>query len=304
MHAWEQIQMTLDYIDEHLSETIEIKKLAEMTALSPFYYQRLFSRLVKKSVMEYIKLRRMAKATEGLLQRNKRILDVALDLGFSSHEQFTRIFKQTFDMTPESYRKNPVALNRMTKPQLSLNYTLIDENVPLISDGIVIEISRKKLLEPEYYVGLETKTPIQFIEGLGIKSGIDPLDKFWRNFHERKVNIPGLVNKGYEIGVAYPCMEEGFFVYFAGAQVKSPIILKDFSNWELQKGEYIVCSFETENFESLVMDGLYKAQQYLFNVWLPNHKLFIEPFSVERYESHDKEITSMEIWVKPVALQS
>ena len=47
MHAWEQIQMTLDYIDEHLSETIEIKKLAEMTALSPFYYQRLFSRLVK-----------------------------------------------------------------------------------------------------------------------------------------------------------------------------------------------------------------------------------------------------------------
>lgn len=67
MHAWEQVQLTVDYIEEHFNEKLEVERLAEIAALSPFYFQRLFSRLVKKPVTEYIKLRRMAKATELLL---------------------------------------------------------------------------------------------------------------------------------------------------------------------------------------------------------------------------------------------
>lgn len=47
MHAWEQIQLTLDFIEEHLNEDISTEYLAGLAALSPFYYQRLFRRLVK-----------------------------------------------------------------------------------------------------------------------------------------------------------------------------------------------------------------------------------------------------------------
>ncbi len=187
MHAWEQIQQTIDFIEYHLSEEISIDSLAKMAALSPFYYQRLFSRLVKKPVAEYVKLRRMAKATEALLTKERRILDVALELGFSSHEHFTRTFKETFDMTPEEYRKNPQTLNRMTKPELLLNYTLVDEGVPLIIDGTVLEINRQRLTQPIHFVGLEKKMPVQFVDGLGTKSGVDPLDTLWRDFHHKKV---------------------------------------------------------------------------------------------------------------------
>ena len=45
MHAWEQIQLTLDFIEEHLNEDISTEYLAGLAALSPFYYQRLFRRL-------------------------------------------------------------------------------------------------------------------------------------------------------------------------------------------------------------------------------------------------------------------
>lgn len=48
-------------------------------------------------------------------------------------------------MTPGEYRKNPITLNRMTKPELSLQYTLIDEGVPLITEGIVLGVNRQKL---------------------------------------------------------------------------------------------------------------------------------------------------------------
>lgn len=300
MHAWEQIQKTIDYIEEHISEEFDIESLAKMAALSPFYYQRLFSRLVKKPVGEYIKLRRMAKATETLLQKDKRILDIALDLGFSSHEHFSRTFKETFGITPEDYRKTPMTFNRMTKPQLFLNYTLIDENVPIISDGIVLEITRKQLKVPEHFIGLVAKTPIQFVAGLGVESGVDPLDTLWKTFHDKKSNIKNLIPNGDEIGVAYPCADEGYFCYFAGAQTYSDMAFENYKNWELPAGEYIVCSFEAENFEQLVMDVLYKTQRYLFEVWLPNHKLATEAFSVERYENHEADTTKMEIWVKQV----
>ena len=70
MHAWEAIQKTLDYIEEHIEEDIKIEEVTETASLSLFYYQRLFSRLVKKPVREYIKLRRLARVSEVLANKN------------------------------------------------------------------------------------------------------------------------------------------------------------------------------------------------------------------------------------------
>lgn len=298
MNAWEQIQQTIEFIEEHLNEEINIENLAKMASLSPFYYQRLFSHLVKKPVAEYIKLRRMAKATETLLQRDKRILDIALDLGFSSHEHFSRTFKDTFGMTPDDYRKNPQTLNRMTKPELLLHYTLIDEGVPLITAGIVLEINKRQIKEPICFIGIKKDVPVQLIEGLGTESGVDPLDSLWRSFHDQKKTALGLSDEIEEIGISYPCSEVGYFSYFAGAKSQQRVIPEGYTSWELPHGEYIVCTLEAENFEALVMDTLYKAQQYIYNTWLPNHKLQTEAFCAERYESHSPETKSMEIWLK------
>lgn len=301
MHAWEQIQVTIDYIENHIAEPLEIEELAKMAALSPFYYQRLFRRLVKKPPGEYIKLRRMAIATEKLLEKDRRILDVALDLGFATHEHFTRVFKKTFGLTPEEYRQNPAVFNRMTKPQLLLHYTLIDENVPLISDGIVLEIGRRQLQSAESFVGLSAKAPLQFINDLGVASGPDPLDTLWRTFHDQRNSIPALVRGGDEIGITYASDEEGFFNYFAGGRASAGANIDGFQSWQLTPGEYVVCTFEAENFEHLVMDVLYKAHQYLFGTWLPRHGITTEPFSAERYHSHSSDTTEMEIWVKTIS---
>ena len=299
MHAWEQVQQTIEYIEDHISEEVNIENLAKMASLSPFYFQRLFSHLVRKPVAEYIKLRRMAKATESLLERDKRILDIALELGFTSHEHFSRTFKTTFGMTPEDYRKSPRALNRMTKPELLLHYTLIDEGVPLITDGIILEINRQVITESTYYTGIKKEYPVQLINGLGIESGEDPLDSLWRLFHNEKETILGFgAADNEEIGVTSQGSEEGYFSYFAGASSSQREVPEGYMSWEMIPGEYLVCSFEAENFEALVMDALYKAQQYIYNTWLPNHKLLTEPFCIERYKSHSPNTTSMEIWLK------
>ena len=64
MHAWEAIEQSLDFIEEHLAEEISTEELANIASLSPFYFQRLFKRLVSKPVQEYVKLRRLAKRSE------------------------------------------------------------------------------------------------------------------------------------------------------------------------------------------------------------------------------------------------
>lgn len=297
MHAWEQIQVTVDYIEEHISEELKIETLAKLASLSQFYYQRLFSRLVRKPVNEYIKLRRLANSSGALLDKRKRILDIALDYGFSSHAAFTRTFKEAFGMTPEDYRANPVRLNNFVKPQLLLNYTLVDENVPLITDGIILEITRRKISSPLYFIGLTAEEPFNQMPGGG-ETGVDTLGKLWDTFHERKPTIPELIRDGDELGVTHMGTREGYYRYFAGAQANCDKPSDGYTSWKLSRGEYIVCSFEAEDFEHLVMDAIYKAHKYLFETWLPNHKIIAKPFAAERYASHSPETTSMEIWVQ------
>lgn len=298
MHAWEEVQKTIDYIEEHIKEEITIKELAELASLSQFYYQRLFHRLVKQPVAEYIKLRRMAKAKDAILETDKRLVDIALDFGFVSHEHFSRTFKNTFGMSPSQYRKEPSALNCMTKPELLLNYVLIDEGVPLITDQIVLEIGRRIVTNPVTYMGYERELPIEYGQGLGLESGVDPLDLLWNTFHEQK-KINGLFEEASEeVGVVLPGKTNGFYRYFVGARAVSSDPTGKFKLWHLQEGEYVVCYFEAENFEALVMDALYKAQKYLTSIWIPKHNLEMEPFLCEYYASHTPDTSKMEIWVK------
>ena len=51
-------------------------------------------------------------------------------------------------------------LNTFDKPEVSMNYVLVDEGVPLVVGNIVLEIQRKTLTEPEVYLGFETKVRI------------------------------------------------------------------------------------------------------------------------------------------------
>lgn len=73
MYAWQEIQVTLDYIEENYDKEIDIDKLAAIAHLSKYYYQRLFFRLTKKTVNDYVKLRRLEKAANQLKNTEKNL---------------------------------------------------------------------------------------------------------------------------------------------------------------------------------------------------------------------------------------
>lgn len=296
MHAWEAIQKTLDYIELNISEEIDIEQLATEASLSLFYYQRLFSRLVKRPVREYIKLRRLSRACRSLDNKQHRILDIALDNGFGSHETFTRAFKEAYGITPEQYREHPVMLNQFDKPDLLLNYIMIDEGVPLISEGLVLEFNRKLLEQPILFMGMAGHVPIEGQIPLGEATGVDVPGEVWARFHREKDRIPRIA-KGRELGVAYlGDASEGYFTYFAGAEVDPQSDNPRFVKWQLDAREYIVCGFEAENFEQLVTVALNKAVKYS-SLWLEKHSIIMDVYSPEMYYDSSPDATYMELWM-------
>ncbi|MCL2217273.1 MAG: AraC family transcriptional regulator [Defluviitaleaceae bacterium] len=235
MHAWESIQKVLDYVEDNLAQSHSPKELSKIAALSPFYFQRLFTRLVKRPANEYVKMRRLARACETLEDKSKHILDIVLEHGFNSHEHFTKTFKGAFGITPEEYRNNPVHLNQIMKPDLLLDYTMIDENVPLITDSIVLEISRKTIDIPEHYIGYCAPVSVSEQAPLGETTGIDVPGLLWDKFHKQKSSIKGLEHDCIEFAASsFGDYEDGTFNYFVGASaIPGTTAYDDFVIWEL-----------------------------------------------------------------------
>ncbi len=296
MHAWEAVQITINYIEDHLDDNLEIMSLAELAHLSPFYYQRLFSRLVKKPVKEYIKLRRLAKSCYYLESTDHKILDIALNCGFGSHETFTRAFKEAYGMTPGDFKANPIMMNQFDKPDLLLNYVMIDEGVPLITEGIVLEFNRHEITEPIVFMGFSAYIPIEGQMPLGEATGVDLPGDVWNTFHQNKHSIKRVEN-GRDLGVAFlGNAPSGSFTYFAGAEIDAKTKDERFEIWELPPREYLVVGFEAENFESLVTATLNKAVKYS-QTWLSNHHLISDGYSPEVYYDNSPEGTYMELWI-------
>lgn len=296
MHAWEAIQNSLNYIEDHLSENIKMEPLANVVALSPYYFQRLFGRLVKKPVNEYVKLRRLAKASEALKSKEKRIIDVALEYGFSDHANFTRAFKDAYGITPDEYRACPVILNHFIKPDLLLNYVMVDEDVPLIADGIVVEVTRRNLDELRTFIGIEGEVPDTELTG-GKATGIATTGIIWDEFHRQKPNIQHLLPNGNELGVLYMGnAREGCCTYMAGAETAGNEHVEGYATYTLPRGEYAVCSFEAENFAELIGSAIFKASSFM-NSWMKKHSLTCGDFIAEIYYDINPDASYMELWL-------
>lgn len=123
MHEWQkQIQTIIEEIDmcikKHNDEALTLEHLSSTLGYSEFYISRKFREISGMQFRDYLRYRRLAFALKELRDTENGILDIALDYGFSSHEAFTRAFKEAYNITPSEYRKNPipVVLRTIIKP--------------------------------------------------------------------------------------------------------------------------------------------------------------------------------------------
>ena len=132
MERWDRIdavQRMQDYIEKNICKPITLHDLAICAGYSPFHCSRVFKELTGKSPFDYIRSVRLTHAALRLRDEKVKILDVALDFVFDSHEGFTRAFSKEFGLTPNKYHRNPQPIYLfMPTPIRDLLYFLREEN--------------------------------------------------------------------------------------------------------------------------------------------------------------------------------
>lgn len=132
--AVEQMQQ---YIEAHLHDVITMHELAECTAYSPWHASRIFKELLGTTPFEYIRKIRLSRAAKDLWNEDTKILDVAIDYVFDSHEGFTRAFRKQFHLTPSAYKKETPPLPLYQPDSIRDHYRYLQGGDPICFDQAI-----------------------------------------------------------------------------------------------------------------------------------------------------------------------
>ncbi len=96
----------IDYLEKHYKEDVSIADLAAQFNMSASYFAHFFKQYAQKSVIEYVNETRIQRAKNWLEKEDVSVSEIALRVGFSDINYFSRKFKAVTGMTPTQYKKN------------------------------------------------------------------------------------------------------------------------------------------------------------------------------------------------------
>lgn len=100
----ELLKKVLQYIDHNYKQKLTVMDLASQIQMSEGHFSRFFKSLVRMTPMEYINTTRINKACTLLQKSDRKILDIAMDVGLQNQSYFIRLFKKQKGCTPKEYR--------------------------------------------------------------------------------------------------------------------------------------------------------------------------------------------------------
>ena len=101
-----RILPAIRYIEEHCTEQIYIKDIADLCYISQSQLRRLFVQELGMSPIEFKNHKRMELAMNMLKYTYSRVGEVADSVGFDSIYVFSRVFTKHFGISPLKYRKS------------------------------------------------------------------------------------------------------------------------------------------------------------------------------------------------------
>ncbi len=100
----ERISRIITYIYQYYADKISLKDFAEMEHLSEFYISHLIKDCTGMSFREFLCFARVEWSEIELLDTNKKISQIARDVGFSATSYYKKYFYKWFKRTPEAHR--------------------------------------------------------------------------------------------------------------------------------------------------------------------------------------------------------
>jgi AraC family transcriptional regulator len=264
------------FIETHFAGEISLDDVARSAGVSRFYLARAFGVATGRSVMGYVRGRRLTEAARSLANGAPDILSVALDTGYGSHEAFTRAFRDQFHLTPEAVRAQRGTCNLDLVEPIKLDETVVENLKP---------------------VRFEHGRPL-LIAGLGERYTWDSskaIPAHWQRVMPHLGAIPRRIGPT-TFGVSYNSDDEGNFDYIAGCEVCDFAELPSaFSRLRIGAQKYAVFAHRAH------ISAIRRIVCTIWTRWLPDsgHEAADAP-GFERFDDAFESRTGMggfEIWI-------
>lgn len=92
-------------LEERYDENLSMKEMAELAGLSSTQFNVRFRKLLRMPPTKYVVRLRIEAAQQRLLQTDRDITDIGMEVGFFDQSHFTRRFREITGMTPLGYRR-------------------------------------------------------------------------------------------------------------------------------------------------------------------------------------------------------
>ena len=94
------------YIHDHSDDELSLGTVAHVVNMSASYFSDKFKHATGMNFVEYVARTRVEKARNLLLNPNRRVSEIAFEVGFRSLSQFNRAFKKVTGQAPTEYRQS------------------------------------------------------------------------------------------------------------------------------------------------------------------------------------------------------
>lgn len=99
------VKRARQYIEHNFDKRLSLEEAAKAVNTSVRYFCKVFKKSTSMTFVDYLTRLRIEKSKNLLLNPNKRISEIAYEVGFESLTQFNRSFKKLSGQTPTQYRK-------------------------------------------------------------------------------------------------------------------------------------------------------------------------------------------------------
>ena len=104
MAPW-QLRRVTDYLVAHLSEDIPLQILSDLVKLSRSYFSRAFKVSTGLAPHQWLLQARISKAKQLLLETDRPLAQIAIDVGFADQAHFTRTFRREAGESPGAWQR-------------------------------------------------------------------------------------------------------------------------------------------------------------------------------------------------------
>ena len=121
------LNRVVGFVEEHLTEEIDVTGLAGSLGTTEYHVRRMFSSLAGMPLSEYVRRRRMTVAAGDVLGDGD-LLGIAVRHGYGSTEAFSRAFRVVHGISPGDVRRDGGPLCSQPQPRFRLT---VEGNTPM-----------------------------------------------------------------------------------------------------------------------------------------------------------------------------